>query len=296
MLQLGHWSPGQALRCTPVTLAEATERGYSFSIVEGLLAAATGAPLPAEKRRQLVEWTSRQGTYRLRPVYLLSTKQPQQLAAVAADGRLRRHFQAQIAPRHAIVAPALIAPLGRWLAQRGFLLAAPPMTAESAGDPDAVYTWLGLRLLTGLAGLVELPFRPPYSSLAQAEARLEPQQLTDLEAQAEAIVDSLRAAIRGRDAFFPANEPADLERLALIQQALAQERQLDIAYQSLVDDAPHRRRVEPLRLEQRGALYYLHAYCHLAEADRVFRLDRIHACAIVETPEKLVVKKRGLEE
>jgi predicted DNA-binding transcriptional regulator YafY len=38
---------------------------------------------------------------------------------------------------------------------------------------------------------------------------------------------------------------------------------------------PRRRTVQPLWLEQRGNLHYLHGYCYLAEADRVFRLDRV---------------------
>jgi hypothetical protein len=33
--------------------------------------------------------------------------------------------------------------------------------------------------------------------------------------------------------------------------------------------------VRPLWLEQRADLYYLHAYCYRAEAERVFRLDRV---------------------
>ncbi|MCB0010031.1 MAG: WYL domain-containing protein, partial [Anaerolineales bacterium] len=37
------------------------------------------------------------------------------------------------------------------------------------------------------------------------------------------------------------------------------------------------RRVQPLRLEKRGALYYLYAYCYRVEENRTFRLDRIEA-------------------
>ena len=81
--------------------------------------------------------------------------------------------------------------------------------------------------------------------------------------------------MRGRDAFFPAPEEPPQELIDHIQQAMAAEQWLDIAYQSLVDRRPYWRRVYPLRLEARGRLYYLHAYCALAEADRIFRLDRI---------------------
>ncbi|HHS97657.1 MAG TPA: WYL domain-containing protein, partial [Chloroflexi bacterium] len=36
-----------------------------------------------------------------------------------------------------------------------------------------------------------------------------------------------------------------------------------------------RRRVDPLRLEWRGEVVYLIAYCHLRGDRRVFRVDRI---------------------
>jgi predicted DNA-binding transcriptional regulator YafY len=35
------------------------------------------------------------------------------------------------------------------------------------------------------------------------------------------------------------------------------------------------RQVQPLRLEKRGSLYYLHAYCYRAETNLTFRMDRI---------------------
>jgi predicted DNA-binding transcriptional regulator YafY len=59
---------------------------------------------------------------------------------------------------------------------------------------------------------------------------------------------------------------------------LVEERPLSIACQALGDGEPHHRLVEPLRLEERGQLYYLYACCYRAEADRVFRLDRLHEC------------------
>jgi proteasome accessory factor C len=109
-----------------------------------------------------------------------------------------------------------------------------------------------------------------------AEAHLSPIQLADLEARADALLDQLRQVIRGRDAFLPAYARDDSPLVAAIKPALAQGETVHIAYQSLVDRQPYWREVFPLRLEQHGNLYYLHAYCHLAEANRTFRLDRIH--------------------
>ncbi|MBK7180896.1 MAG: WYL domain-containing protein, partial [Chloroflexi bacterium] len=66
----------------------------------------------------------------------------------------------------------------------------------------------------------------------------------------------------------------------LVQQALRQERSLQINYQPLGSSQPSWREVQPLRLEQRGALYYLYAYCLRAETNLTFRLDRIHDIAL----------------
>lgn len=285
LLQLGHWRPGQPLRCTPVTVAEAARRGYSAWTIENLISQATGTPLPAARQEQLWRWLQRLDVYQVRPVYLLSTRQPGQLAEIAAVRRLHNRFHQQIGPRHALVSADIMPSLRRWLAKRGYLLTAPASEPASAHDPDAAYTWLGLRLLVGLAGVIELPFRAPHSSLALAAGNLSSQQLAEYEAQAQAILADLQAAIRGRDAFFPAEQPVPAELAATIQEAINAETHLFIAYQSLVDRQPHYRRVEPHRLEQRGELAYLHAYCYLAEADRVFRLDRIHSCQILAPDE-----------
>jgi proteasome accessory factor C len=97
----------------------------------------------------------------------------------------------------------------------------------------------------------------------------------------EKVIGDLRAAINGRDAFFPAAAPPSAELIRDVELAIAEGGVLAIAYQSLAAQAPGWRQVAPLRLEESGALYYLHAYCHLAEANRIFRLDRIDAWEVV---------------
>jgi proteasome accessory factor C len=84
--------------------------------------------------------------------------------------------------------------------------------------------------------------------------------------------------------FQPEKEQIQSFYIAAVRRALVEERPLSIAYQAFSDSEPHRRLVEPLRLEERGQSYYLYAYCYRAEADRVFRLDRLHECETDETP------------
>ena len=94
--------------------------------------------------------------------------------------------------------------------------------------------------------------------------------------QAQQILQGVQDAIRGGDAYFPPEQPVAVELVETVRKALAAEQDLLIDYQALGDPVPRRRRVEPHRLEERGGGIYLHAYCYLAEGNRVFRLDRIH--------------------
>lgn len=283
LLQLGHWSPGTSLRCTPLTLAKAAQRGYPIHLVQTTIQQATGLPFTEEQTRQLAEWGNRQGVYQIRPVYLLSTKRAGQLAGIAASRRLRQHFHTQLSSRHAIVSPKLISPLTRWLGQQGFPLIAPtpPDDQEAEETSHSAYTWLSVRLLIGLADLIELPFSPPYSTLQASEAQLSDFQVTELESQAQTILEGIRSAIRGRDAFFPPDHPVSPELIAIVREAIEQEQCLDITYQALGDHEPRYRRIEPLRLEQQGELYYLYAYCYRAEVNLTFRLDRIYSYHLV---------------
>jgi proteasome accessory factor C len=62
--------------------------------------------------------------------------------------------------------------------------------------------------------------------------------------------------------------------LAIIRQSVAAGMQLEFDY--LDSRGEHeRRRVDPLRIESMDADWYLRAWCHLREAVRTFRLDRI---------------------
>jgi proteasome accessory factor C len=62
--------------------------------------------------------------------------------------------------------------------------------------------------------------------------------------------------------------------LAVIREAVAAGVQLEFDYLDSRGDHEHRR-VDPLRIESLDADWYLRAWCHLREAVRTFRLDRI---------------------
>lgn len=280
--QLGEWQPGKPLCCTSLTIAQAAAKGYGLATVRTLLRQATGQPLPKIVESTVTEWFTHLGGVKVRAVHLLTTKQGDQLAQILQNRRLRKHIQEVIGPRQAITRATIIPSLQRWLAQQGVLLstiksAATIKPGHKSHEPAVDHTWLALRVLSGLGELIPLPVPVPQVNQTLASLSLSEERLSELEGVAQELLAGLHQAIRGRDAFFPANDPTNVVLLSQLQAAIADEYDVEISYQSLVDKQPYPRIVSPLWLDEKGELFYLHAYCHLAEAERVFRLDRIHA-------------------
>lgn len=274
--QLGHWSPEQPLTCTPLTIATAAQRGYGASAIQWMLEKATGQPLPQRRQKQLNQWVARSQTYQLQSVRLLSVARPEQLSQIIRRKRLRASIHKQISPRHAIVAADMTVKLEKWLAAQGYPLGhTQPPTDNSHLKNPASQQWLSARILVGLGQIIPLPFPTPHSLLETSASELTELEQAELEELAQITLQKIHDAIRGRDAFFPAQQPVSEARLNLIRQAVNNETKLAICYQALGEMEPTWRELYPLRLEQHGALYYLYAYCLRAEANRTFRLDRI---------------------
>ena len=73
------------------------------------------------------------------------------------------------------------------------------------------------------------------------------------------------------------------ETLALIREAVASGVQLELDYLNSRGEG-ERRRVDPLRVESMDADWYLRGWCHLREAVRTFRLDRVSNLVITTEP------------
>ncbi|MBX3057919.1 MAG: WYL domain-containing protein [Anaerolineae bacterium] len=275
LLQLGDWQPSRSLQLNPLTIAQATERGYSLTHITHLLAEATGHPLPPAQQNQLVAWYRHAHAYQLRTVTLISARQPGQLARILQNGNLRPYIQEQISPRHAIISPAIQPRLHKWAARRHTLLVGAGLRPAPTAFTPTVYQWLGLRLLTALGQLIPLPYSPPHAELDALSAQLSPEQQNQLDALVAQIITSLQEMVNGRDAFFPATDAPDPQFIQQINYALQQQTTLTIHYLPLHAPEPKQHTIEPLRLEQRGQLTYLYAYSHRAEANLTFRLDRI---------------------
>jgi len=278
--QLGQWRPGHPLICTPLTIAKAVQRGYGWETVQWIFETATGHSLPEIKKRQLRQWTGRASTYQIQTVRLLSTKQPDQMKQIMRQKRLREMAISQISSRHAIVKEGMEAPLEKWLCKQEYPLQklisqADFLKSEEIVDESIAYQWLSLRVFIGLGEIIPLSTPAPHYLLDSLEARLDETILVGLEDAADKILHRLREAMRGRDAFFPAKEVPSQELVAHIEKCVVSERSLTIVYQALGERTPSVRKIQPLRLENRGILVYLYAYCYRSEMNLTFRLDRI---------------------
>jgi len=74
----------------------------------------------------------------------------------------------------------------------------------------------------------------------------------------------------------------DEEILTQIQSSLEHKYDLDIEYYSYGRDSISKRKVSPWRLLAEKGNWYLQAWCHAAEAERMFRVDRIEKILMLD--------------
>ncbi|HLF69522.1 MAG TPA: WYL domain-containing protein [Actinomycetota bacterium] len=73
-----------------------------------------------------------------------------------------------------------------------------------------------------------------------------------------------------------------LEEVAVIRGAMHDHRRIHLIYQSGSKEEITERKVDPHRLFVWEGIWYVWAYCHRAQADRVFRVDRIRSLELLE--------------
>jgi proteasome accessory factor C len=79
-------------------------------------------------------------------------------------------------------------------------------------------------------------------------------------------------------------QEAEIARLSnVLTGALDQERQVRLGYYVPARDEATERTVDPLRVVTAEGNTYLEAWCHLAEDQRLFRLDRVSSAEVLET-------------
>jgi proteasome accessory factor C len=153
----------------------------------------------------------------------------------------------------------------------------PDMLAEVAIDEDRVTVHLGDYFRRPL----RLTHEEALTLLAAGRA-LAARPGTDPDGTLQRAVDKLSAALGegAADAVEVALGEADPVVLAAARQAVEQHRRLSIDYYSYGRDEPSSRQVDPYRLVAREGHWYLLAWCHTADGERLFRVDRIRAATI----------------
>jgi hypothetical protein len=197
--------------------------------------------------------------------------------------RSRRHLRpllgAPLAPTRSEINPQDVGALVRSLASLG-LYTAPPSVDEApvAGAPSAGdgVLYLALRLMARLGAHVPLPTSIPHDLVDELRRRLSREQVAAAELHAQTIMDEIEALLSGYLRLptwrIDVDNPAVWRRL---QQALETGEALTIRYWNAENSTPSERRITPYYVETQRHVRYLHAYCHLRQEERIFRVDRI---------------------
>ncbi|GAC1312737.1 MAG: WYL domain-containing protein [Acidimicrobiales bacterium] len=77
--------------------------------------------------------------------------------------------------------------------------------------------------------------------------------------------------------------PAPPDALAALQHAAAAHRQVEIEYYAYGRDEHTRRVIDPYLVYSAQGQWYVTGFCHLAGADRLFRVDRVGAASVLES-------------
>lgn len=123
----------------------------------------------------------------------------------------------------------------------------------------------GVELVARTRGLLSVPGSDPDGPLARGVAKL----AAALGVDPDATVD----VEPGR---------ADPDTMALVQEAVAGHRRVELDYYSAGRDEHTHRVVDPYRVASIQGQWYVEVYCHASAAERLFRLDRISGAVLLD--------------
>ncbi len=141
---------------------------------------------------------------------------------------------------------------------------------------NADYLARPLRLTVTEASAMIVALRALRDTTEPATREVVDRALGKLEAAASAGPESTRID--------PGTTSADVDQIVLadrLRSAAQQQRQVRLAYYVPSRDERSDRVVDPRGVVTAGGLAYLDAWCHSAEAPRLFRLDRIHEAQVL---------------
>jgi proteasome accessory factor C len=139
-----------------------------------------------------------------------------------------------------------------------------------------------------LTHLVAIDDSPRFSAREAAALIAGLQYLSALPENADrasiaGLMSKLSLGTTGRPSQVAVEGTESSSTLALIRESVERGLQLELDYLNSRGDR-ERRRVDPLRVESADADWYLRGWCHLREAVRTFRLDRISNAVLTDEP------------
>ncbi|HWU20824.1 MAG TPA: WYL domain-containing protein [Nocardioides sp.] len=160
-------------------------------------------------------------------------------------------------------------------------------------DLDAISSESGAALADGVIRIDNADYlsRPMRLSPTEASAvivalhTLRDGSPADVRTLVDRVLTKLEAAASVRPVV--ATHPGEAAQVALsarLQQAADDGVQVRIRYHVPARDEVSERVVDPFGVSTSGRFSYLDAWCHLAEGDRLFRLDRIDSAEVLDTP------------
>jgi proteasome accessory factor C len=141
-----------------------------------------------------------------------------------------------------------------------------------------------LALIVALRTLASMPGSYDRSAIERAIAKLEQ--------------SAGSAADRSGDIQVDVDADAVADIAATVRRALDEKRRLHLSYWVPGRDETTERDVDPMRLALADGRLYLEGWCRRAEAERLFRLDRIAAIDVLEVPAEIPpdARRRDLSE
>ena len=131
----------------------------------------------------------------------------------------------------------------------------------------------GLALLASSEALLSVPGTDPDGALARALDKL-----------AKAV------GIENNDAVDIRLGTAEDSTLDQLRAAAASATEVEIVYYSYNRDATMAREIAPWRVFAESGNWYVHAWCHVAEGERVFRVDRVEELTALGRPAQVQIE------
>jgi hypothetical protein len=290
LYRLGPWLEFQALGRYSLTRAGVIRALGRGGVIHDLLQAleqGLGRPLPGFVSAPLWTWALESSRLTIRRVTVLEAADRRVLAELTSVRRIRDCLRESFSPRAVAVDPAALPRLVRALRRQGHepLVKVSPAeevrAAKAPGPGGAAHLLLAARVFNGLARFIEPAGRIPSAVLEEMEGQVPPAGLEVVERLAEETLERLAQALDGWSAHGAYQPVQPLEQtIQVVEEAIAAGSSLEILYFTAGRGELSRRVVDPYRVEQRRGVPYLVGYCHLRQAERVFRLNRIREIKI----------------